>query len=575
MSRRRRAPGRDPQPDAPRDAARARGGRARNLALAAAATAAVLLLLECATRVLLDPPRYHEGPVEFHPVLGFRGVPGHRGEAVDDLGRFPFQLNSEGLRGQEIPAEPTPGALRVAFVGDSFLVGQVVREEHLMTSLTAAALQEHGLEARVYNLSGIDYGTGQQILLLRRWGRQLEPDAVVLFLYPSNDVINNSMALAGRTTVSPGDYIRPYLVPEAGRLRTRYVHPFRALLRRHSRLYATLERRVLAFGAEREVAWLQPWPPVAGVGERLRLARAPREDFEIFRRYDPGHRWEEAWSATFGLLRTFRDECDAIGARLLVVVIPSVHQVKRTAKTVALDISARIMARRSLDRLLDWNLPERRLAAFFQEEGIEARFLLAPLREAVRSDSRLYSRDEHLGRRGHEVAARPVVDWLVNQAGEHGFEKISGQPVRTLLDASEVDSLLDFRERSHAEHLGDGWIWWVPQQPGEAWGWMSGPRALVVLPARGGDFVLRGSVPSQARLPVEGHVEILGAPRQPFRLERSGLFEVRFPRSAGRRVEEPSVDGYVAAFLVPGQTHRVGRIRAGLLVQQIGFETPD
>ena len=32
--------------------------------------------------------------------------------------------------------------------------------------------------------------------------------------------------------------------------------------------------------------------------------------------------------------------------------------------------------------------------------------------------------------------------------------------------------------------------------------------------------------------------------------------------------------GWIAAFLVPGETHRVGRIRAGLVVQQIGFETP-
>jgi len=551
-----------------------RGGRARNVALAVAATTASLLLLEGASRLLLDPPSYHEGPVEFHPALGFRGVPGHHGEVVDELGPFSFQLNSQGLRGREVPAQATPGVLKVAFVGDSFLVGQVLREEHLMTSLTAAALQERGLEAQVYNLSGIDYGTGQQILLLRRLGRQLEPDAVVLFLYPSNDVINNSMALAGRTTVSPGDYIRPYLVPEQAALRIRYVHPFRAWLRRHSRLFATLERRLLAFGAERQLEWLQPWPPAAGVGERLRLARAPREDFEIFRRHDPGDRWEEAWNTSFALLRAFRDECDASGARLLVVVIPSVHQVERRAKTIALDISTRVVARRSLDRLLDWNLPERRLAAFFQEEGIEARFLLAPLREAAESDSRVYSRDEHLGQLGHEVAARPVVDWLVNPVGEHGAEKISGRPVRTLPDASKVDSLLDFREQSHLEHLGDGWISWTPQQPGEAWGWMSGPSALVVLPARGGDFVLRGSVPSQARLPIEGYVEILGGLQHPFRLEQAGVFEIRLPRSPAGRVEEPSADGYIAAFLVPGETQRAGRIRAGLMVEQIGFEAP-
>jgi hypothetical protein len=536
---------------------------------------ALLLLLECGARLLLDPPRYHGGPVEFHPELGFRGVPGHRHEVTDDLGTFPFELNSQGLRGRELPAEPAPGVSRVVFVGDSFLVGQAVREEHLMTSRTAAALRARGVETEVYNLSGIDYGTGQEILLLRRLGRPLEPDAVVLFLYPSNDVINNSLALAGRTFVSAGDYVRPYLVPEEPGLRILYAYPFRAWLRRHSRLYATLERRLLALGVERGIGWLRPWPAPAGVAQQLRRGRAPREDFEIFRRRDdPGDRWEAAWRTTFALLRAFREECDALGARLLVVVIPSVYQVERTAKGIGLDIATRIAGGRPLDRLLDWNLPERRLAGFFEEEGIEARFLLAALREAAAADPPVYVRDEHLGPRGHEVAARAVVDWLVNEAGEQRAEEISGDPVRILPDPSEAPSLLDFREQSHAAYLGDGWISWVAEEPGAAWGWLPGPSALLVLPARGGDFVVRGWVPEEARLPIDGHVEIVGGPRRAFRLEQGGIFEIRFPWSPPRGAAGSSADGYLAAFFVGGVKQRVGKIRAGPLVQQIGFETP-
>jgi hypothetical protein len=515
--------------------------------------------------------------VEFHPALGFRGVPGHRHEVTDDLGTFPFELNSQGLRGREVPAQPAPGVSRVVFVGDSFLVGQAVREEHLMTSRTAAALRARDMEAEVYNLSGIDYGTGQEILLLRRLGRQLEPDAVVLFLYPSNDLINNSLALAGRTLVSAGDYIRPYLVPAESGLRIRYAHPFRALLRRHSRLYTTLERRLLVLGAERGIAWLKPWPAPAGVAERLRWGGAPREDFEIFRRrHDPGDRWEEAWRTSFALLRAFRDECEALGARLLVVVIPSVYQVERAAKGIGLDIAARLARGRPLDRLLDWNLPESRLAGFFERENIEARFLLAPLREAAEADSPVYARDEHLAPRGHEIAARAVVAWLVNEAGEQAAGKLSGRPVRILPDPSEAPSLLDFREQSHAEYLGDGWISWTPEEPGKAWGWLPGPRALLVLPAGagGGDFVVRGWIPAEARLPIDGHVEILGGPRRTFHLEQSGPFEIRFPRSPSQAIAEPSADGYVAVLFVAGETQRARRLRAGPVVQQIGFETP-
>lgn len=512
--------------------------------------------------------------MEFHPVLGFRGVPGHRHEAVDDLGAFTFQLNAQGLRGREIP-EPAakPGVIRVVFVGDSFLVGQAVRAEQLVTSQTAAALKARGLEAEVYNLSGIDYGTGQEILLLARLGRRLEPDAVILFLYPSNDVINNSLALAGRTRVSAGDDIRPYLAPVGGELEIRYAHPFRALLRRHSRLFATLERRVLAVGTEQGIAWLQPWPPQAGVGERVRAGRAPREDFEIFRRHDPGHRWETAWRTTFALLRAFRDECDAMGARLLVAVVPNIHQVMRTAKGVSLDIATRTSGGRALDLMLDWNLPERRLAKFFESEGIEARFLLVPLRAAAKEHPGVYTRDEHLGRRGHAVAAERIVEWLVDRAEERPAGAISGRPVRVLPDPSAAPPLLDFRAESHADHLGDGWISWAPQASGRAGGWLSGPSALAVIPARDGDFVVRGWVPSAARLPVDGRVQILGGRRQSFHLDQIGPFEIRFPWRPRGALAGPTVDGYVAALVVPGETHRAGGIRAGLVVQQIGFET--
>jgi hypothetical protein len=274
------------------------------------------------------------------------------------------------------------------------------------------------------------------------------------------------------------------------------------------------------------------------------------------------------------LLRAFRDECDALGARLLVVVIPSVYQVERTPKRIGLDVATRIAGGRPLDRLLDWNLPERRLAGFFEQEGIEARFLLAPLREAAASDPPVYVRDEHLGPRGHEIAARAVVAWLMDEAGGYESAGISGEPVRILPDPSEAHALLDFREQSHATYLGDGWISWAAEEPGTAGGWLPGPRALVVLPARGGDFVVRGWVPSEARLPIDGYVEIVGGPRRAFRLEQDGTFELRFPWSPPRGIAGPSADGYLAAFFVGGVKQRVGKIRAGPVVQQIGFETP-
>jgi len=230
------------------------------------------------------------------------------------------------------------------------------------------------------------------------------------------------------------------------------------------------------------------------------------------------------------------------------------------------------MARRSLNRLLDWNLPERRLGAFFREEGIEARFLLAPLREAARNDPGVYTRDEHLGRRGHAIAARLIVEWLVEDGEAQAAASIAGRPVRALPNPSTAGSLLDFREESHREYLGDGWIAWTPKKSEQSWGWLSAPSALAVIPATGGDFVVRGWVPAAARLPIDGRVQILGGPQHEFRLDRAGRFEIRFPWDPLPGLPAPTADGYLAARFVAGEPHRAGGIPAGVAVQQIGFE---
>ena len=110
--------------------------------------------------------------------------------------------------------------------------------------------------------------------------------------------------------MSPGDYVRPYVVPESGResgrLEIRYVHPVRAQLRRHSLLYALLERRALSTAALRGVAWLHPWPAPIPPAERLAAGSAPYESLEIFRSHLPGDRWEQAWQRSFRLLAAFR-----------------------------------------------------------------------------------------------------------------------------------------------------------------------------------------------------------------------------------------------------------------------------
>ena len=102
--------------------------------------------------------------------------------------------------------------------------------------------------------------------------------------------------------------------------------------------FAHLERRLLAVGRERQIPLLLPWPAKRSTAQRLASGLAPRESMEIYRRHDPGHPWSKAWKRTGRLLMAFADDCRALDARCLVLVIPSADQVQRSASLVALDI---------------------------------------------------------------------------------------------------------------------------------------------------------------------------------------------------------------------------------------------
>ena len=285
----------------------------RRLALGCGALLLVLGIGEGLARVWFAPPRYHNEPLQIDPELGFRGVPDFRGTRSDEGGEYAVGLSSDGLRGsgtsasldelRDSRASGSPGERRVVFLGDSFLFTLDRRDADLMTTRTAAALAKRKIPAEIENLSASDYGTAQELLLLRRLAPRLRPDVVVLVLYPGNDLINNALGLAGSSRVSVGDYVRPYLVADSGRMEVRWTHPWRAWLRRHSRLFAVAERNLLARAGEHRIDWLQPWPPPAGVAERLGRGAAPREHLELFRRPAPGSQWEAAWEDTFALLR--------------------------------------------------------------------------------------------------------------------------------------------------------------------------------------------------------------------------------------------------------------------------------
>lgn len=518
-------------------------------------------------RLGFDPPRYHNEPLELDSELGFRGIPGHQRRKTDGEGAlFRFALNAQGFRGNEIPPAGTKDGdtTRIAFLGDSFLVGEGVPEPALLTSRVGEALQSRGIPNEVYNLSAADYGTGQQLLLLRRVGEQLDPDLVVLAVFPGNDLVNNFEGLAGRTAVSPGDYVRPYVVPEEGRLEIRYVHPMRAQLRRHSLLYALLERRALSTAALRGVGWLHPWPDPVPPVDRLAAGQAPYESLEIFRSHLPGDRWEQAWQRSFRLLAAFRDACAALSARLIVLVIPDLHQVQRAARDIRLDLLTRATQATPLDRWLDWNLPERRLAAFLREQEIESVLLLPALRSAAREGVDVYLRDRHLNARGHAIAAGAVAAVI---AGDSRADTLlpDDAPVR-LPRGRTAPRIIELGNAAHRRYLDENWIPWAATHDTQVEGALPLQGALVAVPAGGKELVVRGLAIAR-HYPLDLEISFVSGPRQSFQIKKPGPFALHIAVSG----KLPRSDGYIGLRFGTDREVPDGGISTGLVVREVGF----
>jgi len=514
-----------------------------------------LALVEAVARLAFAPPVFRAN-LGYDPELGFSAHPGSVVEFTDERGKFSTRLNSLGLRGPELPPPGAPkpdGVRRLVFAGDSFLYAQAVRDEELVSRATVRELATRGIRADEYNLTCTDYSTAQELLLLRKYGPDLRPDAVVLLLYPGNDVANNCLELAGKTRGNDGDYLRPYL--DTSGTEVRYLHPVRAFLRNRLRSFALLEKQLLAATGARG------WRPIQEGDLDL-----DESNNAALRQHEPGDDWDIAWQRTEGLLRVFRDEVRALGARFLVVVIPQRNQVQREAYN-------RPLYDPELAGGLDWNLPEKRLQAFFAREGIDALLLLEVLRAALLSDpGALYAPDFHLTGRAHVLAAQRIAAWAAGDASDELVSASFTQPV-DLVSPERCPAFVDLASAPRFECLSEGWFPWRADWFGQGAGVAMGARSVILLRNCGGDLLVRGSLPRKALgLPWTLELALDGrALAQSFPIPSPGPFEIRV------RAEELPPEGAPlaeVALLVRETASAEGNRRAPwtLVVHQVGFQ---
>lgn len=544
-----------------------------------------LLALE-AFGLLTGPVRYHAAPVQLDGSLGFRGIPGFTANLKDAAGTYEVRLNDQGFRGRALEdASGDPGR-RVVFYGDAQLTGLSVREEDLVTSrlerrLQADAGRPAGTEEpdsdasggwKTFNLGIPDTGTGQQLLAHLTTLEQTTPDVVVLALHPPDDLIDDSLELVRESPRLPGDGLRPFVeIAADGQPESHFANPLRSKLRAGSAGFALLERELGRLAARRGMRTLAHFPPVPGPKARMERRAFPLVWMEMFRAGQDSAVWEAAWEHSFTLIRAFRETAEAQGARFLVVVIPGEHQVQRTARTAALEYQIRRGLGLKLDRLVDWNAPERRLRAFFEGEGIEYASLLEPLRAATREGIRPFDTSGRLSAAGHEVWAEAVYERLSTPALAV-TAPVGSDPVDLIPTAEDFPEPLELAEAEASGLLGSGWKTegFVAEGDEEAetrrGRWMQ-KQGMMMVPNRRGTLVVKGFVPAHPRAANElsinlGNVVLNRHPIQP-----GGPFEIRFDAPPAR--EAITIDGYIPLYL--GAHRKSGGASAPILVEQVSI----
>jgi hypothetical protein len=176
-----------------------------------------LALTEAATRIFLRVPPMRSETVAPHSAAIMTLAPGmveHVATQVskDVTKHYTVANSSQGIRDRYYGSKKR-GEYRIAMLGDSFTWGAVLELDETIPKVLERTLRERnpGCDISVINAGVGGYAPWQERIFLRERVFALEPDAVVLQLYPENDVPDSLIAY--------GEYVEAYLQEWRSQLR--------------------------------------------------------------------------------------------------------------------------------------------------------------------------------------------------------------------------------------------------------------------------------------------------------------------------------------------------------------------
>ncbi len=373
------------------------------------------LFLEVMLRIL--PLKYADFQSSFQFVgdkdLGYLPVANQDAAYNIDCLRNPHvKTNSLGFRGPEWTNAKSP---KVALLGDSFLLALTVSEK-----LHIANLLQSATGGEVWNAGVSGYGTYQELLVWRKLLKARKPDITVLFIYLENDIRDNHCGLcrAEQQLNCPCLSLKEERIVEQMDFELRQpTTGVKALLKENCyscRLFRNLTKSEAA-------------KPASG-------NFFDQESF-AYNIYRPGlsKQWDESWEVTDWTLRQLKQECDALGSKLLVVNVPGVIQL-------ATDFGAEMKAQLGNEEVpadFDLNFPIKRLREMTDSAAIplldmQPAFLSYRDKHELKNPVFGWCCDGHWNPLGHRLAADLVHNFLVDSAWIEGVKRETPKPVEVL-----------------------------------------------------------------------------------------------------------------------------------------------
>jgi len=160
---------------------------------------------------------------EYHPVIGYRFIPGVKARVPHEGGGYLMRANGSGFRCRhEFTPTKAPGVQRILLFGDSFTAGEGVSDGQRYGDRLETMIP--GIEVFNFGLPGT--GTDQHYLAYQEYAAGLEYDALVLGV-----LVENILRVKARYRIYQNDqgdeviYAKPYFELDHGRLVLRQSPP--------------------------------------------------------------------------------------------------------------------------------------------------------------------------------------------------------------------------------------------------------------------------------------------------------------------------------------------------------------